>query len=123
MAPSECTTTNPTSSDLMLQPLTLLLSTIREYFLVTLTSTTFVTSTVHQINEHLLLPLGVPPKSLLTNEEFVLSSTAVVVTLFGYWIFFGKRHRRKRKELVQELRLAQRQVRLCVFVLCHWHVY
>jgi len=40
----------------------------------------------------------------------VLSSTAVVVTLIGYYVLFGKRHRRKRKVLAEELRAAQRQV-------------
>jgi len=57
-----------------------------------------------------LLYVNVPEKSLLTNEEFVLSSTAVVVTLIIYYVLFGKRHRRKRKVLAEELRVAQRQV-------------
>lgn len=40
----------------------------------------------------------------------MLSSTAVVATLIGYYVLFGKRHRRKRKVLAEDLRLAQRQV-------------
>ena len=83
---------------------------IREFFLVTLTSTPFVKKSVNHINA-LLRYAKVPEKSLLTNEEFVLSSTAVIVTLVGYYVLFGKRHRNKRKRLAEELRLAQRQVR------------
>lgn len=58
----------------------------------------------------MLLYINVPEKSLLTHEEFVLTSTAVVVTLIIYYVLFGKRHRRKRKVLAEELRAAQRQV-------------
>ena len=97
-------------------PVSLVLS-IREYFLLTLTTTPFVEHAVTQINI-LLRWANVPEKSLLTNEEFVLSSTAVVVTLLGYYVLFGKRHRRKRKRLAEELRLAQRQV-FCVVVSFH----
>jgi hypothetical protein len=86
-----------------------LVLSIREYFLVTLTSTPFVNNSVNHINT-LLRYAKVPEKSLLTNEEFVLSSTAVIVTLLGYYILFGKRHRNKRRRLAEELRLAQRQV-------------
>mmetsp|Transcript_27433 Transcript_27433/g.58956 ORF Transcript_27433/g.58956 Transcript_27433/m.58956 type:complete len:560 (+) Transcript_27433:50-1729(+) len=82
---------------------------IREYFLQTLTTTPFVQHSVTKINT-LLRYSGVPEKSLLTNEEFVLSSTAVVATLVGYYVLFGKRHRRKRKVLAEELKAAQRQV-------------
>ena len=41
----------------------------------------------------------------------------MVVTLLGYYVLFGKRHRRKRKRLAEELRLAQKQVRYCFGVL------
>ncbi|KAL7553010.1 hypothetical protein ACHAWF_016260 [Thalassiosira exigua] len=68
-----------------------------------------VSRCVGRINA-LLTWANVPEKSLLTNEEFVLSSTAVVATLVGYYVLFGKRHRRKRKRLAEELRVAQRQV-------------
>ena len=91
-------------------PLALVTSSIREYLLQTLTSTPFVTTSVHNINI-VATYIGVPQKSLLTNEEFVLSSTAMIVTLLGYYVLFGKRHRRKRKVLAEELRQAQRQVR------------
>ena len=89
---------------------------IREFFLVTLTSTPFVNHSVNRINT-VLRYAKVPEKSLLTNEEFVLSSTAVIVTLVGYYVLFGKRHRNKRKRLAEELRLAQRQVRNIVQLL------
>ena len=91
-------------------PLALVTSSIREYLLQTLTSTPFVTTSVQNINI-VATYIGVPQKSLLTNEEFVLSSTAMIVTLLGYYVLFGKRHRRKRKVLAEELRQAQRQVR------------
>ena len=86
-----------------------LVLSIREFFLVTLTSTPFVKYSVNHINS-ILRYAKVPEKSLLTYEEFVLSSTAVIVTLVGYYVLFGKRHRNKRKRLAEELRLAQRQV-------------
>jgi hypothetical protein len=89
---------------------------IREFFLVTLTSTPFVNHSVNRINT-VLRYAKVPEKSLLTNEEFVLSSTAVIITLVGYYVLFGKRHRNKRKRLAEELRLAQRQVRNIVQLL------
>ena len=87
---------------------------VREFFLVTLTSTKGVDRSVDKINT-LLLWAKVPEKSLLTNEEFVLSSTAVVATLVGYYVLFGKRHRRKRKRLAEELKNAQRQVCVSFF--------
>lgn len=94
-------------------PFMSLVLSIREYFLVTLTTHPFVSTSVSKINT-VLLYVNVPEKSLLTNEEFVLSSTAVVVTLIIYYVLFGKRHRRKRKVLAEELRVAQRQVSFIV---------
>ena len=101
----ECSSSSSYSSN----PFMSLALSIREYFLVTLTTHPFVSNSVSKINT-LLLYVNVPEKSLLTNEEFVLSSTAVVVTLIIYYVLFGKRHRRKRKVLAEELRAAQRQV-------------
>jgi hypothetical protein len=89
-------------------PLSLFL-TLRRFVLQTCTTHPLITTCVSHINI-LLLKLGIPEKSLLTNEEFVLTSTAGVVTLVGYYVLFGGRHRRKRKRLAEELREAQRQV-------------
>ena len=115
-AAADCTTpqqNNNAQQEIQQQhsmPLALVTSSIREYLLQTLTSTPFVTTSVQNINI-VATYIGVPQKSLLTNEEFVLSSTAMIVTLLGYYVLFGKRHRRKRKVLAEELRQAQRQVR------------
>ena len=107
---ADCTTPQQNNAQQHSMPLALVTSSIREYLLQTLTSTPFVTTSVQNINI-VATYIGVPQKSLLTNEEFVLSSTAMIVTLLGYYVLFGKRHRRKRKVLAEELRQAQRQVR------------
>ena len=107
---ADCTTPVDAQQQQHSMPLALVTSSIREYLLQTLTSTPFVTTSVQKINI-VATYIGVPHKSLLTNEEFVLSSTAMIVTLLGYYVLFGKRHRRKRKVLAEELRQAQRQVR------------
>lgn len=89
-------------------PLSLFLS-IRRFVLQTCTAHPLITTCVLHINV-ILLKIGIPEKSLLTNEEFVLTSTAGVVTLVGYYVLFGGRHRRKRRRLAEELREAQRRV-------------
>ena len=89
-------------------PLTLVLS-LRRFVLQTCTTHPLITACVSHINV-ILLKIGIPEKSLLTNEEFVLTSTAGVVTLVGYYVLFGGRHRRKRRRLAEELREAQRRV-------------
>lgn len=104
----ECTTSSSTTT-----PISLGVVSIREYLLQTLTTTPFVTYSVTKINIVATF-LGIPMRSAVTPEEFVLSSTAVLVTLLGYYILFGKRHRRKRKVLAEELVAAQRQVMLFV---------
>jgi hypothetical protein len=118
-------TVDARNNPMLLSAIEMLPGSIREYFLLTLTTTTFVRRSVSGINM-ILRRSNVPEKSLLTNEEFVLSSTAVIVTLVGYYLLFGKRHRRKRKRLAEELRLAQRQVSLvahvCSIVLCFFVV-
>ena len=96
-----------------LTPLNLFL-TLRRFVLQTCTSHPLITTCVSHINV-VLLKIGIPEKSLLTNEEFVLTSTAGVVTLVGYYVLFGGRHRRKRKRLAEDLREAQRQVSSFVF--------
>ena len=114
---ADCTTpqNNNAQQQQHSMPLALVTSSIREYLLQTLTSTPFVTTSVQNINI-VATYIGVPQKSLLTNEEFVLSSTAMIVTLLGYYVLFGKRHRRKRKVLAEELRQAQRQVRISFYI-------
>lgn len=117
--PSTTTTTTTTNvvagvvgannNPMLLSAIEMLPGSIREYFLLTLTTTPFVRMSVSGINV-MLRRTNVPEESLMTEEEFVLSSTAVVVTLLGYYVLFGKRHRRKRRRLAEELRLAQRQV-------------
>ena len=109
------------NNPMLLSAIEMLPGSIREYFLLTLTTTPFVRMSVSGINV-MLRRTNVPEESLMTEEEFVLSSTAVVVTLVGYYVLFGKRHRRKRRRLAEELRLAQRQVRssLCCFCLVVW---
>ena len=89
-------------------PLSVFLS-LRSFLLQTLTTHPAVTTSVAHINV-VLLHIGIPEKSLLTNEEFVLTSTAGVVTLVGYYLLFGGRHGRRRRRLAEELREAQRQV-------------
>ena len=102
----ECTASSSTTPAISLGVVS-----IREYLLQTLTTTPFVTYSVTKINIVATF-LGIPMRSAVTPEEFVLSSTAVLVTLLGYYILFGKRHRRKRKVLAEELVAAQRQVML-----------
>ena len=115
MSAAQCPTPSTTTSGGTFNPFSIVQS-IREYFLLNLSTKPIVQTSVTKINIFLSWA-GVPQKSLLTNEEFVLSSTAVVVTLLGYYVLFGKRHRRKRKRLAEELRLAQKQVRYCFGVL------
>ena len=91
-----------------LTPLSLFL-TARRFVLQTCTTHPLITTCVAHINI-VLLKIGIPEKSLLTNEEFVMTSTAGAVTLVGYYLLFGGRHRRRRKRLAEELREAQRQV-------------
>ena len=113
---SSCSSSSSSSNN----PFMNLAISIREYFLVTLTTHPFVSTSVSKINA-VLLYINVPEKSLLTHEEFVLTSTAVVVTLIIYYVLFGKRHRRKRKVLAEELRVAQRQVS-SFFNICHSYI-
>mmetsp|Transcript_736 Transcript_736/g.1703 ORF Transcript_736/g.1703 Transcript_736/m.1703 type:complete len:553 (-) Transcript_736:330-1988(-) len=53
---------------------------------------------------------GVPDRSLLTEDELVLSLVAVIMTLVAYFLLFGKRHVRTRNMLAEELIAAQQQV-------------
>ena len=118
-AAENCSSTSSSSNS---NPLLSLGLSIREYFLVTLTSHPFVSTSVSNINTFLRW-VNVPEKSLLTHEEFVLSSTAVVVTLLGYYVLFGKRHGRKRKELTKQLWAAQRQVRYNIIIYYIYIIY
>ena len=53
---------------------------------------------------------GVPDRSLLTEDELVLSLVAMIGTLVTYFLLFGKRHVRTRNMLAEELVAAQQQV-------------
>lgn len=97
------------NNPILLSAIAMLPGSIREYWLLTLTNTSFVRKSVSRINVLLRLT-NVPETSLLTKEEFVLSWTAAIATLFVYYLLFGKRHIRKRRKLTEDLRAAQRQV-------------
>lgn len=53
--------------------------------------------------------LGVPVP-LMDAEQLSVAIVATLSTLAGYYVFFGKRHRRRRQNLYAELREAQLQV-------------
>lgn len=65
--------------------------------------------TVSNINIF-LRSAGVPKKSLLTTDEFVLTIVAITLTLIVYYFVMGKRHVQKRKMLAENLKIAQAQV-------------
>ena len=67
--------------------------------------------TVSNINMF-LRSAGVPKKSLLTTDEFVLTIVAIALTLIVYYFVMGKRHVQKRKMLAENLKIAQAQVRI-----------
>jgi len=53
---------------------------------------------------------GVPSKSLLTTDEFVLAMLTIVITLAMYYLLMGKNHVKKRKRLAADLKIAQEKV-------------
>ncbi len=67
------------------------------------------TIAVSNINNYLSF-YGVPNKSLLTNDEFVLAGLTIIITLFSYYILMGKGHRKKRRRLAADLKIAQEKV-------------
>jgi ethanolamine-phosphate cytidylyltransferase len=78
-------------------------------FLESASQSSFADFTVHYINAFLTTS-GVPKKSLLTTDEFVLASITIVVTLVGYYVLMGKNHVKKRKQLSKDLKLALEHV-------------
>ena len=69
----------------------------------------YVYIAVTKINQ-LLTYYGVPSKSLLTTDEFVLASLTIVITLVMYYLLMGKGHVKKRKRLAADLKIAQEKV-------------
>mmetsp|Transcript_15267 Transcript_15267/g.22981 ORF Transcript_15267/g.22981 Transcript_15267/m.22981 type:complete len:542 (-) Transcript_15267:170-1795(-) len=58
-----------------------------------------------------LTAIGVPENHTPDAEQILLSFTAIVVTLFSYWYWLGRKHLRNRKELEVKLNKAQQIVR------------
>ena len=53
---------------------------------------------------------GVPYKSLLSTDEFVVAILTIIITLLMYYFCMGKRHVKKRKMLAADLKIAQEKV-------------
>lgn len=68
-----------------------------------------VSIAVQHINKF-LTQAGVPKKSLLTTDEFVLAGLTFIITLVMYYILMGKGHSKKRKRLAADLKIAQEKV-------------
>ncbi|CAM9098554.1 unnamed protein product, partial [Chrysoparadoxa australica] len=64
-------------------------------------------SAIRSATQKILDQLGVPASFTPTAEQIALSMSATITTLVGYYIFFGKRHQRRRKRLQNELKSAQ----------------
>ncbi|CAM9129329.1 unnamed protein product [Choristocarpus tenellus] len=69
----------------------------------------YLMSRLVDICNYVLSALGVPPP-LMDAEQLGVWIAATLSTLASYYIFFGKRHRRRRKYLQTELRDAQIRV-------------
>lgn len=76
-----------------------------------------VSNAVSHINEYLSL-CGVPDKSLLTTDEFVLFSLTIIFTLVMYYLLMGKSHEKKRARLAADLKIAQEKVHFLEDRLC-----
>lgn len=81
----------------------------KDYFLESCSQSAPVSWTVSNINVF-LSSAGVPKKSLLTTDEFVLTVVAISLTLIVYYFVMGKRHVQKRKMLAESLLIAQAKV-------------
>lgn len=68
-----------------------------------------VSIAVDNINSF-LSQAGVPNKSLLTTDEFVLAGLTIIITLVTYYFAMGKGHKKQRKRLAADLKLAQEKV-------------
>jgi len=78
-------------------------------FLESCSGSTTVGIAVQQINGFLSTS-GVPNKSLLTTDEFVLAGLTIIVTLVSYYFLMGKNHVKKRKMLANDLKVAHEKV-------------
>lgn len=76
-----------------------------------------VSTAVSQVNEYLSF-CGVPKKSLLTTDEFVLFCITIIFTLVMYYLLMGKGHQKKRAKLAADLKLAQEKVHFLEDRLC-----
>ena len=68
-----------------------------------------VSVSVTKINKF-LSDSGVPNKSLLTTDEFVVAILTIMITLGMYYFVLGKNHVKKRKRLAADLKIAQEKV-------------
>lgn len=78
-------------------------------FLESCSASTAVNNAVQAINAF-LTQSGVPKKSLLTTDEFVLAGLTIIITLISYYFLMGKTHVKKRKMLAKDLKVAQEKV-------------
>jgi len=78
-------------------------------FLESMSRSNLIAAAVARINA-VLSGAGVPNRSLLTQDEFVVSLFVMVLTLVTYFLLFGKRHVRRRQALQEELSSARQQV-------------
>jgi hypothetical protein len=84
----------------------------KEEALKSLSKSYLITQIVHFMNQQ-LIQVGVPTKSLLSNDEFVVALMTVALTILVHYLIFG----RKKKFLVQDLKLAQQKVNTYIIVL------
>lgn len=91
---------------------TLLASIIisKDNILLSLSQSYPVSYTVHTIINSILTKYGVPSKSLLTTDEFVVAFLTMVVTLVLYYFIMGKKHLKKRRMLAADLKIAIEKV-------------
>jgi len=78
-------------------------------FLESCSSSVVASTAVHNINVF-LTKSGVPKKSLITSDDFVLAILTIIITLVVYYFLLGKRHVKKRKNLAKDLRVAHEKV-------------
>jgi len=78
-------------------------------FLESCSNSNVVGVAVHYIN-FFLTTSGVPKKSLITTDEFVLAFLTIIFTLTSYYFLMGKNHVIKRRKLAAELKMAQEKV-------------
>lgn len=80
-----------------------------ESFTLSMSESAFISWLVASIRK-ILLMVGAPENFGPSAIETARAVVAIALTLMFYYIFFGKRHSRKRQNLVTELRVAQEQL-------------